>query len=75
MATVLVVLCNAIRDLSVAIMPVIPAGAAQILDYLAIPAEGRTYQAIATRQLQSGFKIAQPAPVFPRLEAPQDVAA
>ena len=75
MATVLVVLCNAIRDLAIAIAPVIPAGTARILHYLAVPMHARTYQTIAMRQLQSTFVIEQPAPVFPRLDLVGDEVA
>ena len=75
MATVLVVLCNAIRDLAIAISPVVPAGAAQILDYLNIATNRRNYAALKIEELQQEFAIIQPAPVFPRLSLPEAEAA
>lgn len=68
MATVLVVLCNAIRDLAVAIQPVVPRGAAQVLDFLNVPIDQRGYDAMASGANDQHFVINQPSPVYPRLE-------
>lgn len=70
MATVLVVLCNAIRDLAIAISPVIPGSSGVILDYLNTPADARDFASILDEETQMAFTIRQPAPVFPRLDLP-----
>ena len=63
----------AIRDLAVAIAPVIPAASAKLLDQMGIPAGERDYAALADagsydRLAASGFTLAPPTPIFPRLE-------
>jgi len=75
MEAVLATLCAALVDLAVAIQPVVPAGAARLLDQLGVPSEERTYAAFAdsgrfARRSASGEPIAPPAPIFPRLELP-----
>lgn len=75
MATVLFVLCNAIRSLAIAIAPVIPNGSSRILDYLGVAAEARNYQNIKVGELQNSFRIEQPSPVFPRLEVSEKPVA
>ena len=77
METVLAVLYQAIRDLAIAILPVIPAGAGKLLDQMGTPAEERTVASLADRgsyeRLRaSGFKLEPPKPIFPRLELPAD---
>ena len=77
MTAVLATLYVAIRDLAVAIQPVIPASAARLLDQMGIPAEERTYAALNDveayfRLAGSGFVLAAPTPVFPRLDLPAD---
>jgi methionyl-tRNA synthetase len=59
--------------LAIAILPVVPDAAAKVLDQ--IGAEARDHAAIDddgwyARQAASGFVIAPPSPVFPRLELP-----
>ena len=78
MEAVLRTLVRAIRMLAVTILPVIPASAGKVLDQLG--AEARDHAAIDDdawyeRLAASGFRIAPPAPVFPRLELPAAVAA
>ena len=75
MIAVLGALYQAIRDLAVAILPVIPASATELLDQMGIPAEERSFAALADREsyarlAASGFKLDLPKPIFPRLEAP-----
>jgi methionyl-tRNA synthetase len=75
MTAVLATLCAAIGDLAVAISPVIPGGAARLLDQLGVPEEERSFSALAdesryARLAASGATIAAPSPVFPRLELP-----
>jgi methionyl-tRNA synthetase len=67
----------ALRDLAIAIQPVIPEKAAALLDQLGIPGEERGYAALAdpdwfNRLLASGFTVAPPIPLFPRLELPAE---
>jgi methionyl-tRNA synthetase len=77
MAAVLGTLCRAIRDLAIAIQPVIPGSAAKLLDQMGVPANERHYAAIgdadAYRRLATlGFKLEAPRPIFPRLELPAE---
>ena len=80
MKAVLQVLFMAIRDLAVAIAPVVPRSAAGILDQLGIPVQERTFAAIGDggwykRRLATGTRLAQPVPAFPRLELPTEPEA
>ena len=75
MNAVLATLYVAIRDLAIAISPVIPASAAKLLDAMGIAADERDFAALedgtAYRRLAaSEFRLAAPNPVFPRLDAP-----
>lgn len=75
MKTVLLTLFVAIRDLAMAIQPVVPAKAAAVLDMLGVPATERSradlerdwYPALVA----AGHRVAPPAPVFPRLDLPE----
>jgi len=74
MHAVLVTLLRAIRDLAIAILPVVPASAGKLLDQLGI--EDRSHAALADaewydRLANSGFRIAPPTPIFPRLDLQQ----
>lgn len=80
MKAVLQTLFVVLRDLAIAIQPVVPEKAAALLDQLGIPAEERGYAALRdtdwfTRLVASGFTVAPPTPLFPRLELPADEAA
>jgi methionyl-tRNA synthetase len=74
MEAVLGTLYEAIGDLAIAIQPVIPASSAALLDQMGIPAGRRDYAAIASDWYKelcaSGFTLAAPKPLFPRLELP-----
>ncbi len=77
MTAVLATLDVAIRDLAIAISPVIPGSAARLLDQMGIPEEERGFASFEDgsaydRLVASGFKLASPTPIFPRLEAPGD---
>jgi methionyl-tRNA synthetase len=77
MHAVLRTLVRAIRNLAVAILPVVPGAAGKVLDQLG--AEARDHAAIDDEQwydalAASGFRIAPPSPVFPRLEMPAETA-
>ncbi len=80
MKAVLQTLFVALRDLAIAIQPVVPAKAAALLDQLGIPADERSYAALSdadwfNRLVASGFTVAPPTPLFPRLELPADDTA
>jgi methionyl-tRNA synthetase len=75
MTAVLATLYEAIADLAVAIQPVIPASAAALLDAMGVPESERSYAALEdegryARLAASGFILAAPSPIFPRLEMP-----
>ena len=77
MNAVLATLYAAIRDLAIAISPVIPDSAARLLDQMGIPQQERDFAALEDstrydRLAASGFRLASPTPIFPRLEAPGD---
>ncbi|MDE2435997.1 MAG: methionine--tRNA ligase [Sphingomonadales bacterium] len=77
MRIVLLTLFSAVRDLAIAIRPVVPESADNLLDQLGIPADERSYSALSddgwfNRLLAQGFRLGQPVGVFPRLELPAD---
>ncbi|QDH34850.1 methionine--tRNA ligase [Porphyrobacter sp. YT40] len=77
MKAVLQTLFMALRDLGIAIQPVVPEKAAALLDQLGIPEGERGYAALAdvdwfSRLVASGFTVAPPTPLFPRLELPAE---
>jgi methionyl-tRNA synthetase len=80
MKAVLQTLFMALRDLAIAIQPVVPAKAGALLDQLGVPENERGYEALADtgwfdRLVASGFTVAPPTPLFPRLELPAEEAA
>lgn len=79
METVLATLYIAIAMLAVAIRPVIPTSADTLLDAMGIAPELRSYDGIVSHWYsplaESDFKIAQPTPLFPRLELPEEEPA
>ncbi|MEA3015640.1 MAG: methionyl-tRNA synthetase [Sphingomonadales bacterium] len=77
MTAVLATLCAAIVDLAIAISPVIPSSAAKLLDQMGVPGDARDFTILADREryarlAASGFVLAPPSPIFPRLESPAD---
>jgi methionyl-tRNA synthetase len=73
MKAVLQTLFVALRDLAIAVQPVVPGKAAALLDQLGIPADERGYAALSdpqwfNRLVASGFTVSPPTPLFPRLE-------
>jgi methionyl-tRNA synthetase len=75
MIAVLATLCAALLDLAIAISPVIPGSTATLLDQMGAPADERDYASLADegryeRLAASGFVLAAPSPLFPRLELP-----
>jgi methionyl-tRNA synthetase len=80
MKAVLQTLFKALRDLAIAIQPVIPEKAGALLDQLGIAASERNYAALANpewfdRLVAQDFIVAAPTPLFPRLELSADEPA
>ncbi|MEM1052492.1 MAG: methionine--tRNA ligase [Pseudomonadota bacterium] len=79
MRAVLQTLFIAIRDLAIAIQPVVPTKAGALLDQIGIPVEARDYSdlddddAWFDRHVRTGFNVGKPTPIFPRLELPETV--
>lgn len=76
MKAVLQTLFMAIRDLAIAIQPVVPEKAAALLDQIGIGEDERSYVALADvdwfeRLVKTGFTLSKPTPIFPRLELPE----
>ncbi len=79
MKVVLQTIFLCLRDLAIAIQPVVPEKAAALLDQLGVPAAERNFANLDDTQwfarlVQSGFTVAKPTPIFPRLEMPEDDA-
>ncbi|MDT0576641.1 methionine--tRNA ligase [Croceicoccus sp. F390] len=69
MKRVLTTLCGCLRDLTIAIQPVIPRSAAAILDSLCVPAHSRTFAALNSAPLLMEMaEVSDPKPAFPRLQ-------
>lgn len=68
MEAVLRTLLLAIRDLAIAIAPIIPASSGKLLDMLG--AAGRTYADLEDRSWIDSAELQPPSPIFPRLELP-----
>ena len=76
MVAVLATLVVCIRDLAIAISPVVPQSASNILDQIGVPADERDFAALEDQLWYQRLVAAkQPAPTFPRLELPAETAA
>ena len=80
MKAVLQTLFIAIRDLAIAIQPVVPEKAAAVLDQLGISTDRRSYADLSDQSwfgelVTAEHAIDKPTPVFPRLELPTEEAA
>ncbi|OYX60125.1 MAG: methionine--tRNA ligase [Novosphingobium sp. 32-60-15] len=80
MRAVLLTLFMAIRDLTIAISPIVPHSAAKVLDQLGIPLGERDFAALTNAdwymaRVATGEKLGQPMPAFPRLELPEEATA
>ena len=76
MKAVLQTLFIAIRDLAIAIQPVVPEKAAALLDQLGVAGENRSYVDLGDAEwfdalIAAGHAIDKPTPIFPRLELPE----
>jgi methionyl-tRNA synthetase len=76
METVLATLYICIAVLAAGIRPIIPASADRLLDAMGVAPELRTFEGILSHWYsplaESDFRLAQPTPLFPRLELPAD---
>ena len=80
MAAVLMTLFRCVRDLAIAIRPIVPDSADRLLDQLGIPSGARDFAALSDSNwfhdlVASSFTVGQPTGVFPRLELPAEDAA
>jgi methionyl-tRNA synthetase len=75
MERVLATLYGCIRDLAVAVSPVIPEASTKILDAMCIPADARDFAAIERDESLETVRVDNPKPVFPRLEMPESEPA
>jgi methionyl-tRNA synthetase len=79
MRVVLLTLVMAVRDLAIGIRPVVPTSADRLLDQMGIAPDARDFAALENAGwygslVDSGFRLAQPIGVFPRLEVPAENA-
>ncbi|ABF52973.1 methionine--tRNA ligase [Sphingopyxis alaskensis] len=77
MRVVLMTLFQAVRTLAIAIRPVVPTAADNLLDQMGIAPDARDFAALAdadwfARLAASGFTVGQPVPIFPRLDLPEE---
>ncbi len=77
MRAVLMTLFQAVRTLAIAIRPVVPAAADKLLDQMGIAEDTRDSAALSdmdwfAKLAASGYAVGQPAPIFPRLELPEE---
>ena len=80
MEAVLLTLFVAIRDLALAIQPVVPSKAKAVLDMLGVAENQRNYADLADESwygtlVAAEHRIGKPEPQFPRLELPETEAA
>ncbi len=76
MTAVLMTLFIVVRDLAIAIRPVVPTAADNLFDQMGIGEDERNLAALAdtewfSKLVDSGFVLGQPTPLFPRLELPE----
>jgi methionyl-tRNA synthetase len=79
MAAVLMTLLRQVRDLAIAIRPVVPSSIDALLDQMGVTRGARDYAALEDLSwlealVASGFRLSQPVGVFPRLEISDDAA-
>jgi methionyl-tRNA synthetase len=75
MEAVLMTLLRCVRNLAIAVRPVVPDAIDRLLDQVGIAPDARDYAALADTAwidnlVAAGFRVAQPVGVFPRLELP-----
>jgi len=79
METVLATLYICIAILAAGIRPIIPTSADRLLDFMGVDPELRNFTGIMSHWYsplaESDFRLAQPTPLFPRLELPAEEGA
>lgn len=80
MEAVLMTLLKVVRDLALAVRPVVPNAIDRLLDQMGIAPDARDYAALDDKGwlatlAASGFTLSQPSGVFPRLDMPVGEAA
>jgi methionyl-tRNA synthetase len=71
MERVLATLYGCIRDLAIAVSPVIPEASTKILDAMCIDEGSRGFAALEGEEPFEAVRVDNPKPVFPRLEMPE----
>ena len=68
MATVLYVLAETIRNLSIVTQPFMPSSSEQILKQLSVPPNKATFESFGPKdRLAAGAEISRPEGIFPRI--------
>jgi len=80
MAAVLMTLFRCVRDLAIAVRPIVPTAADSLLDQMGIDPDARSYGSFGDGEwfgelVAAGFTVQQPVGVFPRLELPAEAPA
>ncbi len=80
MDAVLMTLFRVVRDLAIAVRPVVPTSIDKLLNQMGVAADARGYEALVDTDwfatfAANGFKVDKPEGVFPRLELPEDTEA
>ena len=80
MQAVLMTLLRCVRNLAIAVRPVVPNAVDALLDQMGVPADARDYAALTDGHwlealAEGGYRLSQPVGVFPRLELPEAVSA
>ena len=80
MEAVLMMLFRVVRDLAIAVRPVVPGSIDRLLDQMGVSAEARDFAALGDSEwfeslAASGYKVEKPVGVFPRLELPEETPA
>ncbi len=70
MQRVLATLCGCIRDLAIAVSPVVPQSADKMLNALCIPKDARDFAALENDISMGMIAVDSPTPTFPRLDMP-----
>jgi methionyl-tRNA synthetase len=74
-ATVLWTTAEVVRQVAILAQPFVPAGAAKLLDLLAVPADARKFSALGKAgRLQAGTILPAPSGVFPRFVEAEEKA-
>jgi methionyl-tRNA synthetase len=77
METILYVTAEVLRQIAILVQPVMPEGAARLLDQLAVAEDARSFAALGPKgRLKPGMQLPPPQPVFPRhIEAETETSA